>query len=533
MKKLFTLVALLTCFMGAKAEKVYEIDYSTYTGFPFYVMGFVPEWEDGIMTDYGSSYLYKTEAEAEEGGLDTSTATPVYTNNNTLYYRWETGGGWHQYFIADDIPTGVGGSYKVKALVRASANVSFNVNMGWGWGSGESTGATVSVPQSDDFVEVEWEYSGIGATRCNLVAQPGGSTVTIEWKSLAVYTADPKLVTTYGEDLVDVEPTMYIRNYGMTAEELKTLAPATPDADGVYTTTDEETAGGDPWETQFWIAGEYPLPAGQKFYVEFDYMADAAGTVGTQAHRATPGDYITWHCIGNVDFTDEWNHFEKEATIEGDMSGWQSIAFNMHLKTNNSYHIKNVVLKEVEVLGEAIVCTVGKSEWTSYFSNEKDVALVDEVTAYGAVYNSETHQVDLIEVEAGQVPYGEAVLINGAAGGYNFEVIGSAAGIDDNDLEAYDIDQNSNGKYYALANGSKGIGFYPVKEGEVIPAGKAFLDLSNVINAPAFVPLAGTTSINEKTIVKNNAEVVYNLAGQRVAQPAKGLYIVNGKKVIK
>jgi len=24
----------------------------------------------------------------------------------------------------------------------------------------------------------------------------------------------------------------------------------------------------------------------------------------------------------------------------------------------------------------------------------------------------------------------------------------------------------------------------------------------------------------------------YNLAGQRVAQPAKGLYIVNGKKVI-
>ena len=112
-------------------------------------------------------------------------------------------------------------------------------------------------------------------------------------------------------------------------------------------------------------------------------------------------------------------------------------------------------------------------------------------------------------------------------------VIGSASAIDDNDLEAYNNITNSNGKYYALANGSEGIGFYPVKEGEVIPAGKAFLDLSDVINAPAFVPLAGTTSINEKTIVKNNAEVVYNLAGQRVAQPTKGLYIVNGKKVIK
>ena len=29
-----------------------------------------------------------------------------------------------------------------------------------------------------------------------------------------------------------------------------------------------------------------------------------------------------------------------------------------------------------------------------------------------------------------------------------------------------------------------------------------------------------------------NDKVVYNLAGQRVAQPTKGLYIVNGKKVI-
>ncbi len=42
MKKLFTLVALLAVFMGAKAEWVedYKIDYSNNTGFPFYVMGY-------------------------------------------------------------------------------------------------------------------------------------------------------------------------------------------------------------------------------------------------------------------------------------------------------------------------------------------------------------------------------------------------------------------------------------------------------------------------------------------------------------
>ena len=49
MKKLFTLIAVLAMCIGAKAEWVedYKIDYSTYSGFPFYVMGYVPEWVDG------------------------------------------------------------------------------------------------------------------------------------------------------------------------------------------------------------------------------------------------------------------------------------------------------------------------------------------------------------------------------------------------------------------------------------------------------------------------------------------------------
>ena len=42
-----------------------------------------------------------------------------------------------------------------------------------------------------------------------------------------------------------------------------------------------------------------------------------------------------------------------------------------------------------------------------------------------------------------------------------------------------------------------------------------------------------TTSINEEHLAKGeSSSVIYNLAGQRVAQPTKGLYIVNGKKVV-
>ena len=40
-----------------------------------------------------------------------------------------------------------------------------------------------------------------------------------------------------------------------------------------------------------------------------------------------------------------------------------------------------------------------------------------------------------------------------------------------------------------------------------------------------------TTAINGITISKDNAPI-YNLNGQRVAKPAKGMYVKNGKKVV-
>ena len=131
MKKLFTLVAFLACFLGAKAEwvPVYSIDYSTYQGFPFYVMGYVPEWFDGVMTDFGANYKY---VQVTDDAEETSDVI-VKTQNGVEYYKIPVEGSWHQYFIADGIPTQIDGSYKVKAMVKASADVTINVNMGWGW----------------------------------------------------------------------------------------------------------------------------------------------------------------------------------------------------------------------------------------------------------------------------------------------------------------------------------------------------------------------------------------------------------------
>ena len=195
MKKLFTLVALLAMVLGANAKwsekPIYTIDYSKYQGFPFYVMGYVPEFINGVMTDFGADYRYETQANLDGDGdskwKDGESSVGTVTTQGGTEYQKVTGAGpyWHQYFIADGIPTTIDGRYKIKAMVKASEACTVNVNMGWGWGEGQQASGSASI--GTDWAEVEWEYTGIAGASCNLVAQPGTITATIEWKSVTVY----------------------------------------------------------------------------------------------------------------------------------------------------------------------------------------------------------------------------------------------------------------------------------------------------------------------------------------------------------
>lgn len=85
---------------------------------------------------------------------------------------------------------------------------------------------------------------------------------------------------------------------------------------------------------------------------------------------------------------------------------------------------------------------------------------------------------------------------------------------------------------YVLSGGV----FHPANAG-TIPANKAFLlkaDIDAVGGAHSLdLMFDNTTGINTTNVANNwlNGDF-YNLAGQRVVRPTKGLYIVNGKKVI-
>ena len=369
MKKLFTLVALLAMVLGANAKwgdtPIYTIDYSTYQGFPFYVMGYVPEFDNGCMTDFGAGFGYKTDEEMADftGGTEVGT---VKTQSGAVYHKVQLDApAWHQYFIADGISTKIDGKYKVVAKVKASAACTININMGWSWQE-DPKSASVSIPDGADFQEVTWEYEGIGGASCNLVAQPGGSTETIEWLSLEVYQWEKEggRVPEWLEDIEngnaetpwtaeqaaiaynDMDKNFTIcawsKEKGHNMNEEGTgwnpfVAPIVVDpldennhvflCDGQPATTDGDASS---WDNQFWIQSKHAWKSGLTMKIKFRYMASQDVTCNTQFHKQTPSDYLIWHSIGDVTFSQAWQTFDKDMSIGDDMAGGWSIAFNLN-----------------------------------------------------------------------------------------------------------------------------------------------------------------------------------------------------------
>ena len=86
---------------------------------------------------------------------------------------------------------------------------------------------------------------------------------------------------------------------------------------------------------------------------------------------------------------------------------------------------------------------------------------------------------------------------------------------------------------FVLNNGTQGVGFYRLATGKTLGVGKAYLTYSGAL-APEFLGFGNeTTAISTIEKMRNvENETFYDLQGRRVAQPTKGLYIVNGKKVV-
>ena len=145
------------------------------------------------------------------------------------------------------------------------------------------------------------------------------------------------------------------------------------------------------------------------------------------------------------------------------------------------------------------------------------------------------------------IPANTGALIQGSAGTYTFTITNTPPTAASGNklvhcLNTTAVPQTSGeNRNYILTkktvNGPVGTPmFYLVNSaGNTVTGGHAYLQLpSGTVAAREYFFLwDDTESIDNPQLTTDNPQIVFDLQGRRVQQPAKGLYIVDGKKVIK
>jgi hypothetical protein len=169
----------------------------------------------------------------------------------------------------------------------------------------------------------------------------------------------------------------------------------------------------------------------------------------------------------------------------------------------------------------------------------------DDVKVYIAT-SVESDRLMMTQV-TGVLPAETGVIVRAKAGTYTFvESEDAPANVDGNLLSGTATDTyitaESGYRYYVLAQKEGMVGMFRPKltDGRFLNnANKVYLPVEVAAGAEApamFVFSRGgededTTGIDK--LISNGEVVIYDLAGRRVEKMEKGIYIVNGKKVVK
>ena len=177
------------------------------------------------------------------------------------------------------------------------------------------------------------------------------------------------------------------------------------------------------------------------------------------------------------------------------------------------------------------------------FSAAYNIIIPEELTAYYCnTYNKENAAISVFGIDSNIVPAATGVLLEGEPGA-TFTLTGAcgeAPTITDNELVAVPESTHINATDGAYTNfmmsGGKFIRIADESEDVKMPANRAYLPLLSdaVGNAKSVTLLWGATgieSLTPSTSPKDEGNI-YNLNGQKLSAPQKGINIINGRKVI-
>ena len=332
MKKLFTLFALLVCFLGAKAIEI--VDFTVdYTEAGKSTIG----WKADIVTD----------------DLITADAEGLHLNNpevRTNFYDY-------QLWIFNGASLEVDQTYTIKFVAKVSdgsATVRYRIG---DWGGGIAGDLVVNSTEYQ-----EYEVSGNATVASSgLLIQFGDYVGTVSFKSIKISHEGQEerpvqwkniLVNGDAEGEFDDMPCFQTKEFGMNLDE--NGQPSVHNAEIVeeggnkvfvchakevnpVIVFEEDTElwgtqykAGDPmpdnaWQNQVWIVLPRAAKDGEQFKLSFKYKASRNVEVSTQDHT-TPGSYLGGGTYGNLKFTTDWQTYEKVFSAAANM---QSIAFNL------------------------------------------------------------------------------------------------------------------------------------------------------------------------------------------------------------
>lgn len=201
--------------------------------------------------------------------------------------------------------------------------------------------------------------------------------------------------------------------------------------------------------------------------------------------------------------------------------------------TNQSADLDYIYIQRTGDATETV--SVSEAGFATYATkNNVKVPEDENVKVMTVKVNAEGTAIELDEVAAGTViPAKTGILVKAPAGNHDF-VVTSDKGTEltYNDLKAATTDKPSDGTtYFALTKIGDKVGFALVEKDVVIPAGKAYLEVTKSEAAKFFGLDGEATGINSVKTAKADG-AYYTLEGVKTTKPVKGLYIHNGKKIV-
>ena len=340
MKKLFTLVALLTCFLGAKAALIEDayVDFSKYSD--------ISEW--GFPYSWGGSDQARERLSIVDGCLHFE-SSEVTKNDNGEEVGWLC-----QFFPIGGVDAEVDVTYTLHFKIKGDhvGNVSmlgfgqtpygqFQITDQWVEGTVDYVATNNDgniLMQCGDWIGT-WDIAYLKITHEGKVERPAEWIEALTNGDAETPWADPNvrfndqeknyLICAWGKE----------KGVNMNENDGWDPFPATiepeegNESNHVFVVHGKLADSKDPdfaWDNQFWIESPKQLKVGSQFKLSFRYKASKAVTTNTQFHHQNPSDYVHWQAIGDISFTTEWQTYDGVVTVPDAATDAWSVAFNLN-----------------------------------------------------------------------------------------------------------------------------------------------------------------------------------------------------------